>query len=143
MRYTFNSENTFTILIAINLLFSRNTFSRITVGHITLSITDMLNLHKKYILAYFSLAYGMCSHNLTRFVIDSLTLILSWTLNGIVVHSKLNAWHSMDFGNFNTTYYGPTYEYVMEFAKGVAGGAIAPPEFNLVGQTIHYAPPYF
>ena len=29
----------------------------------------------------------------------------------------------------------------MECAIGVTGGAIAPPEFNLVEQTIHYAPP--
>ena len=31
----------------------------------------------------------------------------------------------------------------MECAIGVAGGAIAPPDFNLVGQPILYAPPDF
>ena len=31
----------------------------------------------------------------------------------------------------------------MECAIGLAGGAIAPPDFNLVGQVIHYAPPDF
>ena len=31
----------------------------------------------------------------------------------------------------------------MECAIGVAGGAITPPDFNLVGQPILYAPPDF
>ena len=31
----------------------------------------------------------------------------------------------------------------MEYAIGVAGGAIAPPDLNLVGQPILYAPPDF
>ena len=31
----------------------------------------------------------------------------------------------------------------MECAIGVAGGAIAPPDFNLVGQSILNAPPDF
>ena len=35
------------------------------------------------------------------------------------------------------------YVLLMECAIGVAGGAIAPPNFNLVGQTMHYAPPDF
>ena len=35
------------------------------------------------------------------------------------------------------------YYCVMECSIGGAGGAIAPPDFNLVGQIIHYAPPYF
>ena len=38
---------------------------------------------------------------------------------------------------------GTLYIIYHEGAIGVAGGAIAPPDFHLVGQAIHYAPPDF